>query len=491
MEVQRNNQGARGNDPDKHPVRTGLSFGFCCGAFLLYIASFVVFLYAKSRMEQIKDNFSNIVGNWQNDLIFEILNTSNIENKHNTYISTWAGYFPGTFDGCYCFTSSYYMNVQVGLHERQCNYNETWVGCANLIARPPQTLNRWIDDQEISVLKIRGTSFLDTFDKIKEDGTCVDGYIHCGNKLSKSKGVCIPKTIGRCPVTEIQSIKGDGLTEVKLGKYSLYYGSNSSLNPISDVNITESHLCLSRTDFPVTPGRPRYPLLQGYHENCQIDKEAISMMSMGEREFFDLNNVRYQGLIEYDVGNSYAYHLMAGRPVEWAPKCAGLVPDMMENSQKSQDVYSQYKILMVLFIISLIGVIVCCFFMFAVIIPGNDAKSSWIVFFITLIFYAMVFPSFAIISLGADDMSSDLKKVVAFNCSTAYTQENLIDLDNRFYDKVIYKNQWWIWLGVSSFLCLFFAAVFATWARKGENSPPPQAGRNYENAALLGPEPNN
>ena len=436
-------------------VGQGCCIATACGGVTLYVITFVICIYARVRMENIKDNFTKLYDSWQSDLVFDVVDNRQHVTAPNEYLQPWQGYFPGTMDGCYCSEYSYFWSARRGLKMRICNYTESMAGCDSLYARPAKPLDTWINNEHLYVIKIRGTSFLETYTKMNLDGSCADGYKHCGSPSSASKGVCIPSSIGKCPITSAKGEKADHSTELKLTNFSMWISRDESHNPIADVNITESHLCLVRTDFPVSVNRPRFPLLYGYSENCQPDLEADSLTEMGERALFDMNGVNYQGLTSYDVSNAYMYHLTAGRQLEWSPACKEMVPSLLSNTQRAEEIYRQYTILFILFICGMIVI----FFGVGMTSGGCGDVAVACGIFLVLVSIALVVPSFVIIQQKSTALLNDLRDVENRKCTSEFSTKSFIALGNSYNDKVIYKNTCSLWIGVVSVSLLFLLIV--------------------------------
>ena len=429
----------------------------CVTAFsiglILYFISMACFFSAKNRMESFKDNFSKMYDTWSSDLVFDITNDELKAVSGNEYLAPWQGYWPGTKQGCYCATSSYYYNrYTAGLKDRDCNYNETWGGCTRLAPRGAQPINKWISNQKLFAIKVKGTSFLQLYSKMNPDGSCQSGYKRCGNPSSTSKGICIPATLANCPISSVASANTGSDSELKFGPLSFWVSRDERKNPISDVNITESHLCTVRTDYPVSVNRPRYPLLLGYSANCQNDALADKIgIPLGEKDLFDQNGINYVGLLTYDVSNAYQYYMMAGRPLEWSPNCQKEIPGLLSSSQQGNDLFKQYETLVILFIVSAI-VFCLAYCVLGCAMGATDPKSMKLLFVlgICLLFSAifLIFPSFCIIKSRSASLTQDTSSVASKKCSNTMTNDYFAQLNNNYDNSVGYMNNWFFWLGM-------------------------------------------
>lgn len=345
---------------------------------------------------------------------------------------------------------------------RSCNYNESFAGCNSISERPAKPLTSVFGGQKLYAVKIKGTSFLETYKFQNGDGSCATGYMRCGNPQSTSKGVCIPASIGKCPITTLGSTSNGQDTELKFGPLSIFAGRSTLKNPIADLNITEDHLCKVRTYYPSSTNRPRYALLKGYGgDQCETDTEADKLnLAIGEKDLFDQNAVSYNGLWNYDVSNGYQYFLMGGRPLEWSPACAADVPDVISNSNKGDDLASQFALLYVLFIISFIVFVVSfCFFMGSL----EDKCGKWASYVgcgLLIISVFLIFPSFCIVKSKVSGVSSDLSNLSTKGCSSPATNSYFKSIANSYDSKIGGITNAFFWTGMIAMWLALIGGVF-------------------------------
>ena len=222
--------------------------------------------------------------------------------------------------------------MKQGIKDRVCNSTESQSGCTSIPATDSRTLENWINGQRIYGVKIKSTSFLDTYKDIYSDGRCKSAdLMHCGNIDSKSKGVCLPSKFGRCPLTDPSSSSVVGYNISIFAGFSLYHSNSNQNNPISDLAIREHHLCFNRSQYPLTPGRSKYALMLGEYEQCRIDNSAWHLGEMDETTFYDINNLNYKMFPEFGSPDGGMMRLMAARPVDWRPECSAAVPSMRDD----------------------------------------------------------------------------------------------------------------------------------------------------------------
>ena len=433
----------------------------CCCAFPLLIAAFAVVCVAYSRQKEFSDNFQNLGGNWKQNVVVGITNTDQVPLKEGQYVDRWQGNYPGTMDGCYCSTSAYYWRVSQGMKTRSCNWNETRAGCREIPSTPAKTLPKWINSQEIYVIRQRNTSFLENYSKLNADGTCAEGFRNCGNKESKSKGFCIQNSVAECPITDISSDIKPGYQQVAFLGFVMFTSRAADNNPIVDTLIRESHLCYSRQDFGITPGRKRYELLKGDYANCIKDDSGMSLGELGEADLFDINGVDYKGLINYSSDNKYRYKLLSSRVTEWAPACFPLVKDISARAEDSKSLDSTFFTLFVLYIISFV-VSLFCFIRIVYVFAHENKKTGYLlVFALRFILFIVILPSLFSVNTKCNNISKFVTEISTKDCSTAPVNNMFRELSQKFNSSVISMNTWAIALAFIEIAVEFIMIIVA------------------------------
>ena len=464
----------------------------CCIFFPCVIAGFVFTLLATRRVEAgFKDSFGSLIDSWKSDVVFGFTSNPSMVVANGLYLSPWAGKWPGTEPGCHCPTSTFFFSmrgVHPGLFARPCNWNETFSGCQSIPGNPDMTLNKWVHGEQWFAVKGHATSFLDLYDKMDADGKCVAGYKHCGDVKSKTKGFCIPIHFSECPITRISQSPEAGLTPITLGSTTLYVGRDNSANPFSDVGVSESHVCTSRGLYSITPGRKRYELLRGATEGCFKDNAAVYLSQIGEREYFDSNQVPYFRLVDYHVENSYRYFQFASRVLQWSAACNTLIPQVRHLSTDIIDVSTKSSTLSTVNIIALIILIPSMFCMFCAVVDTNPENGiTFVSLGCSLLGYGLLLPYLIILYKKAHEFMNTFNQIQGQRCSDDNTNGVFELLGNSFRDEFVLKLKIALWLaGIGCVLQALFSAYVLRKKRQPAN---PQ--RGPEGAPLLGNNYNN
>lgn len=429
----------------------------CCLSLLLIIPAAILFFISRSNANDIHTGISTLGTNWKSDLVFEIRNDPNQPIPDGFYLDKWRGSFPGTNSDCYCpFSTSRVVNQ--GYLGRSCFGVDENIYCSNIPATSSATLNTWYDNQIIYVLRARGSSFMDTYKFMNQDGTCQTGFHQCGDKNSRSKGSCVPNTAKGCPISDITSavVPPLGYTQVAFRGFALSYINDPNRNAVVDTLFSEHHLCFSRGDFGITPGRKRYKPLKGSSDACVPDETAIPLGELGEAELFKLNGIDYSKYINYEVSNNYIYKLFAARQMQWSPSCAEDVASIDSKSGEVESLHTSFTVLFVLFILFLIfftifGVILVCA-QVAVEEGGQHSKLClWIFFLLSLVCFIMILPSMIIVYIKTNDLQSYFSSVVEKQCGDAYTNSNFQKTSDMLSSTVTTYVRWWFWLLIAAF----------------------------------------
>lgn len=463
----------------------------CCGSLAMLIISFIWMCLARSQHTLMVDSYSSLVSNWDNDMVFDITGNANYPLlSSNYYLQPWSGYWPGTIKGCWCPITNSRRKVYRGLKDRGCNSNETRTSCENIAPTDKRDLTKWTAGQTIYTVRGKDTSFLDTYQKMNQDGSCVSGYKRCGNPSSVAKGLCIPEGFSSCPLTDIASTAKIGYNSVPLTGFTLYTNIDKLANPVSDLLVRESHLCFIRGQMPKTAGRDRYKLLIGDYESCQNDPTSWSLAEIGEKDYFDINDVPYGKLTTFDTNNDYKYKLFAGRYLEWSPSCSDAVPSLTKKGEDLTYIKKQMLILLILYsiVIGLMGI----YNIAQVLLFIDDKKKIYKrVYFARLVAFVLVVPSLIIVTVHTGRFVKYFKNIVDIKCST---DDSNVQFEKIYthYDQKVYKRVVvmivlaFCNLIVDSLVAMIFLGVHETigeWldrARSPHNSPDSLAKRNND-----------
>ena len=417
------------------------------GSLVLLCVSFAYNVIGRKDAIELKSSFTDLVANWDEDMIYGITNNANyVLPTKDHYLKRWNGLWPGTVAGCYCTQSSRTMNVQKGLKSRTCNNNETRLGCSEIASTPAKDLNKWLNSEELQTIRIKGTSFLDNYNQIDETGKCKDlTYTNCGSLSSKAKGLCLPNKYGACPLTDIKSTAQAGYTPVAFNGFTFYTSNSQANNPICDAYIREHHLCFVRSSMPLTPGRSKYDLFNGDYKNCIEDKTTWSLGSMGEKTYFDLNQVNYQGLKTFTVDDTRSWNLLNGRMLDWSPGCSDTVPTLTAKKDEFEVLVSRYTNMVIVYSIALALIVISSFGILCSVFTKNRQlfKVMW---FVKLLWFVMALPPIVIVFVKAQEFYKYFEKIVQLQCSNDDTNGNFM----TFTDVMKYrlKNKTSIVLGL-------------------------------------------
>lgn len=430
---------------------------FFLGAIAMLIISFIWMIQARNQVRLFSEGFGSLTSNWDSDMVFDISPTEPGSLPADGYVTSWQGKWPGTVAGCYCWQSNSRMKVRKGLKDRPCNTNETRLDCKDITQSDAKDMPNWAGSTRLYATRIRGTSFLDNYQNINEDGTCKSGFKNCGDKGSRAKGLCIKNSIADCPITDIKTSTFSGARQVTFPLISLYVGNANSNNPVCDLSIAQNHLCFVRSQYPLADGRSKYLLLNGDYESCFKDQTAWSVDEMGEIDYLNINGIDYNKLIDYNPSNDYRYRLMVGRVLDWSPACADIVPSMMSKSNDLNKTYSQYKILFGLYIASLsIAGIGYCVAIYGIV--KEKVKVIKVGVLIRVISFLLIVTSMFICVLRINNFQGYFKSIVEQECSNDATNQNFKQISDSIKTKIHSKNVIFI---VLSFVGMFIEIVIA------------------------------
>jgi len=264
------------------------------------------------------------------------------------YLDEWKGVFPGFKVTCVCADDQKRLEQYAEYKYTTCPQGSTYNtemgsqsneeikdNCFEVFETGSMDLSKFYASQKIHVVRGKKTSFLDTYTRMNQDGTCQDDFILCPGS-NQFGGICLDKSFGRCPLTDIANTSRSGYNQTQLTGFSLWTSNEAVGDPIAEVTIAESHHCFMRREKSVTPGRFKYPHLKGSPDPCIKDMTSISLNSIGELDLFSINGLDFISNSGYTTKNDYQYYLLAGRRLPWHPNCNYLIERVQDTPQMAR-----------------------------------------------------------------------------------------------------------------------------------------------------------
>lgn len=468
------------NNPRDKPLFAVYCGMCCCLVLPLTIAMMVMMYFAYKNEKGYSNGVTNIGSNWYKDMIFAVTNNPHLPLSPGQYLDQWKGRYPGNDEGCLCdsryMSGIFYFSVRQGMKHRSCNWTESSAGCQDIPELSARDLTKWTEGQEIFVVREYGTSFSSIYDKMKEDGTCVEGYRHCGDINSISKGICISTQIKECPLTDISQVPKPGYVRIPFQGFDLYTSRDQSMNSLVDADISEDHLCFSRGDMSTTPGRDKYELLDVDYSVCEKDNSAISLGDIGEADFFDLNGLDYRRLLRYYVSNSFKYKMFTGRYIEWSPSCKNQMEEIGSQRQRNERLTSTFKVHFIFMWISSIPSILLLFRIFQYTSSPSEYKVYIAIFAVRVFFFLILLPTSIICYFGTLKMKSFLNLISSQDCSTQESNYMISRLSENYNRKVVTYFSLFFWFYISTFILESIMLIIRVQCRKsivdGNNMDP-------------------
>ena len=457
-------------------------FGCVCamGSLAMLIVSFTYAIISRSDFKLAKTSIGDLIQDWKQDMVFEITSSGspNLADT-NHYLADWKGRWPGTKNGCFCSKSSTKYKVTIGLKERECNRNETIVGCNEILSTPDRNLEKWINGQTIRAVRVKGTSFLEIYKNINSNGKCKSSdQMHCGNPNSTSKGFCIPGSLGKCPITNIATISSPNYAAVPFAGFTLYTSTDSQNNPISHLQISESHMCFVKSQFATSPGRTAYELKLGEFSACREDKTAFSVGEMGEKTFFDINGLGYNQLTAYSVSDDYKYKLLASRTLDWSPDCADTVPTMQAKNQELEAISIDFRNMVIVYSISFAFTVITMIGSFIIMVGAHkEIQRFKIIFICRTLFFIMTVPVLVLVYVKVREFYKFFDRIHQLECSTGETNANFVDLTTSVKGKAGYKTEVALGVCIAGYivdilLCIYFLCYLADHPKEANTEQP-------------------
>ena len=445
----------------------------CLGSLAFLIPALVLFIRLEWRCTKTTTMMNGLVLGWKSDKVFDITADPNYAlPSSDFYLQRWNGLWPGTSEDCHCFSSRnptrYTPGFSEGFQGELCSREKQSIGCNQIPSTPRRDLNQWTNGQQLFAVKARNTSFLDTDSKMDASGNCkTPAFTHCGDPSSKSKGVCLPAKLGRCPLTDItNSSQADYNISSFIG-FNLYTSQKNDKNPIADASIRESHLCFARDATPLTDGREKYPPLLGNFTRCKKDRGAWAVGEMRERSFFELNELDITSLAKFNTSDDFKVRLLLSRGSEISPSCNHVVSTILEKISLVEDTCAQFilhrALVITAFTISLISLL-----RFAVAM--NKRLIFMALFFgLRIAGFGLAMAVVCILFSRYQSVPSYLVNVFDLDCLDQNTSDSLADLKDSVKDLLVLRLQLILGLLVGGFVLEILDFAFLMYCRPKED----------------------
>lgn len=441
----------------------------CCLAYVSMTVAATAFIFqASAGAQMLEKSYANIVDQLSHDLIFDLREADQLDGLDTSlfHAKPVKGRWSGSAAGCFCPAANKNQGIGEGVAKGACTDKQTRFGCTDVPATAARDLP-FFKVQQGSLFTIRGrnTSFLKNYKHIDPDGNCSPGFRHCGDKRSLSRGVCVPALFGSCPFSDIRGEPVPDYSSLAVGGTTVFVTNAATFNPVSYTAIEQSHACFVRSHYPSTPGRTRYPLLEGNFDSCREDKAAWSVAQVGEAELFQVNQLPVAQLAGLQVSNIFRYKLMVARPFEWSPLCADLVLSFVERTSDIAEVRQLFKSLELVDIIYFV-LSICGWSLLALLIltknnlPANIGSRFRLTVMIRMLSMMAIAPVLIICAARARRFHRFFINVAQLGCSDSFTNEHFRDIASHIDAAVVSKVVKALGFGLSVMLLEAAVSIF-------------------------------
>lgn len=288
--------------------------------------------------EVFSPNFEALVESWKQNQIFGIAPRSTTGNlPPNFSKESWGYNWPGTKTGCFCPKQQdpYFQQVMnQDLTEDKCGFFTLGASCRDVQNVPARKLKVWDQGEETDILKGKNTSILHMMYMTNPNGTCKTGSKQCGEDQSPINSLCVPSHFPDCPITDISTTQRPGYTRIQTENSVYYINRKPDNTPFTIASVAEGKACLSSRITSTTPGRVPYVLLSTPTRGCHPNPDTVYLGSIGEEDFFQLNEMSKKDLPQYKTDNKYAIRRYMSRPFVWGYNCTMYRPELRNLNPK-------------------------------------------------------------------------------------------------------------------------------------------------------------
>ncbi len=412
------------------------------GAVACLTISFAWTVAARSESRRFLRAFTSLAANWELDTVFQVTDDPGVPLAEGYYLDEVRGRWPGTAAGCHCPSPLGSKTADPDSVRRgACSFNDTRYGCRDV----PQTqangrLRLTLEGKPVFLVRGNRTSLRELYLHMQESGECDAGFRHCGNTASISRGLCVPVSLGACPLTALSLEPQPGFAETSLNGRQLFVSSSPQHNPLTELLLEQSHPCFVRSHFPLSAGRRKYPLFEGEFDACEPDPKPQRLFSIGERDLLLANAVPIDKLPAGDFSNAYLYHFFAGRLVEWSPRCKEQLPKILAKPSELANIDRQYANLLLIYIIAFIPS-VCALVCQLALVGGKSGRRGvrW-TFAVHVTAWLLAMPPLIICTSLAVRFSQSLSQSAELDCSDDASHQQFERITAALRSKVVRKS---------------------------------------------------
>lgn len=425
---------------------------FCLPTFGLLVTGFVFLNITRHLAKKAKADVIEHFDSWKLDAIFSVTATEHLGpflGVEGAYVVRWQGEWPGLDKGCYCSSATGDASLNITINKGACNYRDQSLkkyrgpknNCRTKKELEPVRLAALDERTAVFVVKVRGTSLLDSHRNKDALGRCLPGFRDCAAPGGQTGAFCVSAHIPSCPVSAVATVQHPGFAAAGLSSFELFFTTQPGF-PIVDATIVESHSCLLRSRQPVTPGRRRFKLLLGNSERCTRNPDAVYLHDIGEKTLFEVNKVPSGGYSDYLISDQYRYRLAVAPPLPWFERCRDKVGLIARGSEIADSMTHSFFILV---IVASISLSVACF-VFLILLAGGtlepdsrsvDVYTVWGVSIFRFVCNLLILAFMVRCSMKVSDFLRWTEAALAEECSTAQTTAALKSAVERDISKLL------------------------------------------------------
>jgi len=265
---------------------------------------------AHSEFKNLSIGFNNIVENWQEDIITNVIFSPSNAPCPVGFTDELSYNYGGSGRGCDCkLVTHNLLKKQIYESPSTCNSTMTQAGCIQHEAWPSQTISGMSapgdlgNSMSLCIERKVGMNFITTATNMGTDGQCKAGFIACGSSPAadpdRENAMCVPASLGGCPVMDITAggVPGPDSTSISNGgslNFVISKEATTVKQPISELIASINNVCLTNNNIPRGASNANgYELRRGagYQFNCSPDSDFISFHALSYRDVLMSNNV--------------------------------------------------------------------------------------------------------------------------------------------------------------------------------------------------------
>ncbi len=260
-------------------------------------------------------HFDVIQESWRKEAVLDFKMAVNGTCPTN-YTEAMSFVWPGAAEGCDCTENT--GEFRKAVYRSKCVGDMVSRGCHPSPNLESRLMQKWRFPEAICELRANGVNMETMVNRsLAANNDCAEGFMLCPpsptgaetGKTDHAWSMCVPRSLGRCPITEVRLSKCSfnpnpacfkptpedklPLNGTEAGD-CLWKSHTCGRGPINQLAMGEYSLCRKEKDHQIAPGHQDNPLLKKTRKPCLANENTVLIDSESQKQVFENNNVPFK-----------------------------------------------------------------------------------------------------------------------------------------------------------------------------------------------------